>query len=209
MRRIPKLDMESTIDLSPLDRFVGMSCEEIDSTLELGVNLKGKSFARLVTEKMLSKSGVDFNPERYALKMIRVNSSGMPMNPTSLKVEDYEALMEEDWDSSQLKGLLGLTYVFFVVTHGSPQESFFKGYVLHRFSPSDIESARTVWSDTQSKILAGDYDHFLTDKDTGTFFFKIHASNTYNKVRTSNGGMQVPRSFWISRALISKIVIDV
>ncbi len=66
-----------------------------------------------------------------------------------------------------------------------------------------------VWRDTQSKVLAGDYDHFLTDKDAGTFFFKIHASNTYNRVWTPNGGMQVPRSFWISRALISKIVIDV
>ncbi len=206
MKRISKIDSDLGIDLSPLDKYVGKSCSYVDSELNLGVNLLGKSFARLVLEGMIRECGIEINPHRYQYRMIRVDQYGKSKNPSPFKCTDYHAILIENWENSEFRSLLEPTYIFFVITHGSPENSIFKGYVLYDFDEDDLESARQVWEDTREKIRNGEFDRFLTDKDTGTFFFKIHASSVACQTDVPRGGKEIPRSFWISRNFISRII---
>ena len=199
----------SKLDLTPLDEFIGKSCYDINSELSLGVNLHSRSFARAVIEKMLSSVGLRINPTDYQFKMIRVDQFGIAKNPSPFKVTDYHTILLENWESSEFRQLLMPTYIFFVVTHGAPDTSIFKGYVLHDFTDEELESARKVWLDTQEKIRNGNYDSFLTDKETGTFFFKIHAANVYCQVDAPRSGQEITRSFWMSRKLVSKIISEI
>lgn len=207
MKRISRIACE--LNLSPLDGFVGKSCAEINSELDLGVNMTGKSFVRSIINRMIDKCGVEIDALKYDYKMVRVDQFGIAKNPSSFKVTDYHKIIEEEWETSDFRKLLEPTYVFFVVTHGSPETSIFKGYVIHKFSDDEMESAREVWIDTRDKIRNGIYDRFLTDKDTGTFFFKIHAASVTCQTDAPKGGQEIYRSFWISRTLISKIVSEV
>ena len=141
--------------------------------------------------------------------MVRVDGFGRAKNGTSLKVTDYQKIVHEEWEDSELKRLLQPTHVFLVVTHGAPDTSIFKGYVVHDFTDDEMRSAKEVWTDTRDKIRDGTYDRFLTDKDTGTFFFKIHATSVSRRTSAPRGNQEIPRSFWISKNLISKIVSDV
>ena len=53
MKRISKIGSNYEPDLSALDRFIGMSCAELNSELGLGVSLIGKSYVRTVMDGML------------------------------------------------------------------------------------------------------------------------------------------------------------
>ncbi|MBR6214413.1 MAG: hypothetical protein IKQ67_07230 [Candidatus Methanomethylophilaceae archaeon] len=208
MKRISKIVVGPELDLSPLDDYVGKSCSRIDSELDLGVSRSSKTFAKTVIDRMVRSLGIELDPVRYQLKMVRVDEYGVPKNPTSLKVTDYHTIILEEWESSEFKQLLKPTYVFLVVTHGPPDSSVFKGYVIHDFTEDELESAKAVWTDTRDKIRDGVYDRFLSDKDTGTFFFKCHAANVSCQMDAPKIGKQIPRSFWISRKLLRKIVSD-
>ncbi len=206
MKRISRINLVSDLDLSSLDRFIGMSCAEINSELDLKVSMTGKSYVRTIIDKMLVEFDIKLDPPRYEHKMIRVDSFGRAMNGTPLKVTDYQKIVHEKWEDSDFKKLLEPTHVFLVVTHGTPETSIFKGYVVYDFSNEDMKSAEEVWTDTRDKIRNGVYDRFLTDKDTGTFFFKMHTINVSRRVEAPSGEQEVPRSFWISKSLISRIV---
>jgi len=209
MRRITRIVMDPVPDLSPLDAYIGKSCAQINSELGLGINMFGKSFVRYIIDRMISKCDIHIESPRYEYKMIRVDQFGRAKNPASMRITDYHEIINEEWETSDLRKMLEPTYIFFVVTHGSPQDSIFKGYVIHTFTDEEMESARYVWKDTRDKIREGTYDRFLTDKDTGTFFFKIHATSVSDQTDAPGGGREVIRSFWISRTLISRIVSDV
>lgn len=192
--------------LSQLDEYVGMTCSEIDGKLELGVNLRGRSFSKPLMDRLMEHLGIHIDPNRFIVRVIRIDALGESVNPSPFKVTDYEDLMRESWEGSMLKNLLSHTFVFLAIDEGRPETAVFRGYVVHRFDGAMMDSAKRVWDDTRDKVIRGDYSHFLTDKDTGTFFFKIHASKTEVKVHTNNGGYQNPRSFWISRNLLSDIL---
>lgn len=209
MKRISKIEPESVLNLSPLDAYIGKSCAEINSELDLGVSMTGKSFVRLIVDRMIVKLDVSIPSPKYEYKMIRVDQFGKAKNPSSLKITDYRKIILEEWETSDFKKLLEPTHVFFVVTHGSPETSIFKGYVVHDFTEAEMQSAKEVWTDTRDKIREGVYDRFLSDKDTGTFFFKIHAASVACQTDAPKSGQEIIRSFWISRNLISKIVSEV
>ena len=141
--------------------------------------------------------------------MIRVDEFGYPKNPSPFKTTDYTSIIQEEWEDSEFKKLLEPTYIYFIVTHGTPESSIFKGYAIHEFSEKEIESAKNVWLDTRNKIRSGTYDRFLTDKETRTFFFKQHAASVASSVETPQGGLERVRSFWISRTLLSKIILPI
>ena len=138
--------------------------------------------------------------------MIRVDQFGVPKNPSPFKITDYSKIVLEDWDTSEFRQLLLPTYIYFIVTYGSPESSIFKGYIIHDFSEEELQSAESVWTDTRDKIRNTDYDHFLTESDTGTFFFKCHASKVTCTTDAPGGSMQIYRSFWISKRLLSEII---
>ena len=208
MKRISKIEIPPELDLSPLEKYVCKSCTEINKELDLGVNLTGKSFVRLIVDRMIKKCGIMIDSSKYEYQMLRVDQFGKAKNPSSLRITDYRKIINEEWDTSDFKNLLEPTHIFFVVTHGSPDTSIFKGFVIHKFTKEEMESARDVWTDTRDKIREGVYDRFLTDKDTGTFFFKIHAASVSCQTDAPKAGQEIIRSFWISRNLISKIVSE-
>ena len=208
MKRISRIELEPELDLSPMDAYIGKSCAEIDSELSLEINPAGKSYVRLIIEGMIEKLKIDIPSPKYEYKMIRVNQFGKAKNPSPYKVTNYHEIILEKWETSEFKKLLEPTYIFFVVTHGSPDTSIFKGYITHNFTKSEMQSAEYVWADTRDKIREGIYDRFLTEKETKTFFFKIHANSVSDRTSAPNSSQETIRSFWISKSLISEIISE-
>ncbi len=206
MRRISKIVPNSNLDLSSLDQYIGKSCAELNSSLNIGAKISSKSFARQVIDGLIKKCMINFDLDRYQYKMIRIDQFGVPKNPSPFKITDYNKIILGDWGTSEFRQLLLPTYIYFLVTYGSPESSIFKGYVLHNFSDEELRSAEYVWTDTRDKIRNIDYDHFLTESDTGTFFFKCHASKVTCTTDAPGGSMQIYRSFWISKKLLSEII---
>lgn len=206
MKRITPISYNIKVDFSIFDQYVGKNCVELNNELGLGVNLNSKSFARTIIERLLEHCQLSLDSSEYQFKMIRIDDIGHAKNPSSLKTTDYREIINEEWELSELNKLLRPTYLFFIVTYGPPDKSVFKGLVRYHFTDAELNSAREVWEDTRYKIKKGDYDNFLTDKDTGTFFFKIHASTVGNQIDTPTSGLETYRSFWISRRFLSRII---
>lgn len=78
MKRISRIACE--LNLSPLDGFVGKSCAEINSELDLGVNMTGKSFVRSIINRMIDKCGVEIDALKYDYKIVRVDQFGIAKN---------------------------------------------------------------------------------------------------------------------------------
>ena len=206
MKRISRIVVSHELNFTLLDKFVGKSCSTIDSELNLGLSRSSKTYAKTVMDKVVRYCGLDFESNKYQLRMIRVDDYGVPKNPAPLKTTDYHTIILEEWESSEFRQLLKPTYIFLVVTHGSPESSVFKGYITHDFTEEELESAKYVWTDTQNKIKKGVYDKFLSEKDTGTFFFKCHTASVSCQIDAPKISKQIPRSFWISKKLLKKIV---
>ena len=141
MKRISKIEISPELDLSPLEKYIGKSCTEINNELRLGVSMTGKSFVRLIVDRMIDKCGVIIDSSKYEYKMIRVDQFGRAKNPSSLRITDYRKIVHEEWDTSDFKRLLEPTHIFFVVTHGSPDASIFRGFVIHKFTDEEMDSA--------------------------------------------------------------------
>jgi hypothetical protein len=144
VKRISKIEPESILDLSPFDAYIGKNCAEINSELGLGVSMTGKSFVRLIIDMMIEKLNISIPSPKYEYKMIRVDQFGRAKNPSSLKITDYRKIILEEWETSDFKKLLEPTHFFFVVTHGSPDTSIFKGYVVNDFTEAEMQSAKEV-----------------------------------------------------------------
>ena len=207
MKRIMKL-VDDDLDLSVFDRFIGRFCSDIIIELSLEMNAASKSFLRTFVDKLVESPLVDFDTSNHIVKTVRMVRPLRVKESMSLRVVDYCSMIGQKWDNSDFRKELSKKYLFFVFEGVSSIDStLFRGVIEYSFSEEDLREAERVWSDTISKMRDGNYDTFITEKESGTFFFKIHASTASDVVTIPGGGKSVKRSFWIAKKFIDNRIL--
>jgi len=207
MKKIAKLENEN-LNLNSFSKFTGMHCSDIMKELSIDSGRASKNFLRVFVDKLITESGANIDNKEYIVKTIRMVQPHKTKESMSLRVVDYCSMVDQTWDISDFRKELSHTFVFFIFEGpASIDATVFKNVITYNFTEEDLMEAKKIWTDTILKIRANDYSSFISEKDTGTFFFKIHASTTSDVLPTPENGESVKRSFWIAKKFVNNRIL--
>lgn len=145
------------IIMETLNKYKGMSLDEIDMALNIKVNRNdSKQFLYSYTMRMLNMSGEnpnnvdEFAKANIEVKTIRLEENGNLKESMSFPAFDFIELSKETWESAQINEFFSTTKFLFMVFQKNSQGSL--NYIDSFFwnmKPTMIETdIRAVWEET-------------------------------------------------------------
>ncbi|MBR4226301.1 MAG: hypothetical protein IKR86_05960 [Candidatus Methanomethylophilaceae archaeon] len=196
--------------------FVGKTCYEIEAALGLDLNPSSKQYyytLSLAMAGVLRKRHIkEFVQAGIQFKTIRIKSNGKSKESMSFPYIRYDELAEQEWEGSDLFSQLDRQFfspVFsFTLDDPSAQprkDLVFRGAFFWTLSDEDMESVRGVWEDTRAKVLAGDFDHFVSMAEGRVAHVRPHARDS-SDVAYFHGRPVRKMSFWLNGRYIEDVV---
>ena len=197
--------------------FQGMREEEIAARLGVDYSMKEKGRRPRYVRRILGVAGrgdiEEFRRAGIILKTVPLDSWGYPTERMSFKPIDYRAVVEEEWETSELRNtLINKMLLVFFRSSGEGRcklsDSQCRLDVVRFWQMSEDfldNEVRAVWEDTVAKIRVGNYADFLTANDTKHVFVNTHGRNRDDLVPTPQGGLEKRRSFWLDRPMTHQI----
>lgn len=174
------------IVVSKFKPFYGNSINEITETLGLDISQKAKNYFDIVSKTILgidkNKDISEFKKADIILKTVRLKENGLPKEDLSFPSFKYVELIEESWDSSNLKDLLEKKF-FFVFYQYNRNELLLKKVQFWNMCASDIEEVKTVWKSMRQTISDGKIVKFITSNGTRKNYFPKKSEHRISHVR--------------------------
>lgn len=193
------------------------------------VNMGAKNAFSALAHKMVENSksaGLTqlLSDEDFRFKTVRLDKYGRLKESMSLPVFRYTDIVDETWDSSELRRYFYQKAFAFMVFRAEGKELYLNKIVLWKMPENTLEnSVQEVWKRMNFLLKQGMIVKYIDD--TGRYFTYFPASmeNPYVHVRPHaqnrqdtyplpvadklTGLIQYPKhSFWINRAYILKII---
>ncbi len=196
--------------------FVGKTCSEIERILGLDINPSSKQYyytLSLAMAGVLRKRHIkEFVQAGIQVKTVRVKVDGTSKESMSFPYIRYDDLVEQDWEDSDLFSQLDRQFFspVFSFTSVDPRsqsrkELVFKGAFFWSLSDADLDTIRGVWEDTRERVLAGDFDHFVSMSEGRVAHVRPHARDS-SDVAYFRGRSVRKMSFWLNSHYIEEVV---
>lgn len=189
--------------------FIGKNPEQIESILKEHLNPQSKSYFRTLADRML-KSSPDINLELFqkevSIRAVRLQKNSLPKESMSLPAFRFEDIIEQDWETSDLKKQLGTRFLFLVFrVQDDDSEMIFTNASFWSMPNEDLEKISFVWEDTKKKIQEERYDSFIPKTANLLAHVRPHAQ-TASDTQTYKGKEYKKYSFWLNNDYIGKIL---
>ena len=202
--------------LRRFNRFVGMSCKEIEEELDIYLDDNPKQYYYTLTLAMmgiLHKNRVrEFEEANIKIKTIRLRKDGSSKESMSFPAFRYEELVKQTWETSDFYEQIDREFFFPVFQFNtsdpskeSRKELMFKGAFFWSVPDNDFVVIEQVWNDTKEKVLEEDFDHFVRASDGRISHIRPHAQNSMDTY-PYKGREYVKRCFWFNDKYIAEIV---
>lgn len=199
-----------------LDRFVGMTCSQIELTLGVDLSSTSKQYYSMLVLSMFGvtkkKHIKEFDEANISIKTARIKLTGRPKESTSFPAFKSEELVNQSWETSdlfdQLDRELFIPVFQFNTTHPENEDRkslVFKGAFFWYVPDDDMEVIRGVWEDTKQKILEERFDDFVKASDGRIAHVRPHGKNSLD-VDTYNGKKFVKKSFWLNDTYMMDVI---
>jgi DNA mismatch repair protein MutH len=144
-------------------------------------------------------------------RITRLGPDLMPYESLSFPAFDYFALLEEDWDDSDL--LSRVEYMLLIPVQGpkkgTPQASCTFGRpVFWRPTSDELELIRREWETYRIEIRNGRAAHLTPASDTVAIHVRPHGRDANDTVDAPVVGPVVKKSFWLNRGFVQRILRD-
>ena len=205
-------DLEAAV----LDRFrpyLGMTIGDAADILEIAPS-DAKSFSAAVSRKIYGAKSFktrirEFDEMGLTPRITRVDADLMPYEATSFPAFRYRALLEEEWDDSDL--LARVEYMLFIPVRGrrkdTPQsDCTFGRPVFWRPSTDDLALIRREWEIYRLEIERGLAKQLTRASEMVAIHVRPHARNSRDTDEAPGVGPVVKKSFWLNRPFVQRIL---
>ena len=211
--------------LSRFQPFIGMNTKEIIEHLKIEINHDAKNLCSKLSMYILGKSAFDdLKNDGYVIKSVRLNSSLTPKEAISFPAFQYEKIVKEVWQKSDLFFHLSKRYlfVFYSQTDFSIKLNCIREWAIRE---NDIKIAEKEWLNIKKIIFNGNLvkelkrgkrvTNFPKPSENGVLHVRPHALNsndvfilpTVDKLTGLN--YYTKHSFWLNKEFIKqKILIN-
>lgn len=198
------------------DRFVGMSCIDIERSLGIELKDTSKQYYYMLTLAMMGvtkKHRVkEFDEAGIAIKTIRLKTNGRPKESMSFPAFKYEEIVEQTWETSDFYSQIDCEFFFPVFQFNSDdptkegrKELRFKGAFFWYVPDDDFVIIEKVWEDTKQKVLEERFDDFVKSSDGRISHVRPHGRDS-NDTYPYKGKDIVKKSFWFNDTYIRDVV---
>lgn len=196
--------------LGALRPFIGKNPEQIESVLKEHLNPLSKSYFRTLADRML-RSSPDINLELFerkvSIRAVRLQKNSMPKESMSMPAFRFEDIVEQEWESSDLKKQLEARFLFLVfkIQDDENSEMIFVNASFWSMPEEDIRKISFVWEDTKRKIQEERYDSFIPKTANIIAHVRPHAQSA-SDTQTYKGKECRKYSFWLNNNYIGEIL---
>ncbi len=204
--------------LKRFDRFIGLSCKEIEEELNIDLDDTPKQYYYTLTLAMMGifhKNRVrELEEANIKVKTIRLKKDGTSKESMSFPAFKYEELVEQSWETSDFYEQIDREFFFPVFQFNTTdtkkearKELTFRGAFFWYVPDDDFIIIEQVWNETKERILEEDFDHFVKSTDGRISHIRPHARNSKDTY-PYRGTEHVKRCFWFNADYIAKTVSD-
>lgn len=204
-----------------------------DSVSELAekfdINVSAKNLLNLVTKRLIAYSSSDIlgqlnKDEDFCFKTIKLDKYGQLKESMSLPTFKYCDILEETWETSNLREYFKQKIFAFTVYKAIDREQYLNQIVIWKM-PMDVldGSVRSVWEKLYNTLSNGHIVKYIDNNGHYFSYFPASSDNPYVHVRPHaqnrqdtfplpiadrlTGLVQYPKhSFWINRSYVLKII---
>ena len=194
---------------------------------EFNIDSKSKNINSMLISRMFNvKSKLsdteEFQKANIIPKTIRIEENGRIKESISFPYFKFNDIIEQDWETCDLREELETTKYMFFVFKKEKGEYVFKGIKLWNMPETDIEtSVMEMWKKTYKTIISGNIVRYIKDGKRKTNFVGM-SENAVCHVRphgrNANDTIKLPvhdkltgateytkQCFWINNSYIKKI----
>lgn len=202
--------------LGYLNRFSGMTCQEIESELDIDIDSGSKQYYHKLVMAMFGLPDKRYVRElvqaNISVKTIRIKLSGMPKESMSFPAFKYEEIVEQSWESSDLYEQMDREFLFpvfgFNTNHPESEDRkslTFKGAFFWSLPDEDFDVIKGVWEDTKEKVIEERFDDFIKSSDGRISHVRPHAQNKEDTY-PYKGRDLIKKSFWFNNKYLRDVI---
>ena len=188
--------------------YIGMTAEEVATRLRLEISGTAKSHHADVTKAIL---GIDSDNavEDVNVRTIRLEyGKAKPRESISFPAFRYMDLVEQDWETSDLRAILLKPFLFVVYEEEAPHgRRILRTARLWRMPNGDLEGeVRRIWDMTVTCVRNGHADALPRMSDSAVCHVRPHARDSRDTFPTPRNGPLVKKCFWLGNAYLAEVL---
>lgn len=189
------------------ETYVGMTADAIAQRLALRTQPRPKNFYALLTKRILGLQDNDriaeFEKADIQVKTMRLTPSGRPKEDISFPAFSYVDLVDQEWDSSDLKSVLSKRFFFVVYQLDKHDVPTLVGTRFWTMPVADIEVfAKECFDETILRIREDRAEYLPRKSENPAVHVRPHGRDSNDRIPTPTGGLVCRKSFWLNGTYI-------
>lgn len=193
--------------VSRFEPYIGKTADEIADMAGLTAKRHAKNFYAVLTKRILGAGDKDkiaeFEKADIQVKTMRLLPNGRPKEDLPFRAFDYCDLVQQDWESSDLREVLGKRYFFVIYQLDRDDVPTLVGTRFWTMPVSDIEGpARRCFDETQSRIEEDKAEYLPKKSENRVCHVRPHGRDSRDVISTPSGRPVCRKSFWLNGSYI-------
>lgn len=184
---------------------------------ELNLKTKAKNINELLLAKMLAVNGKisrtdEFKKANIIPKTIRLNIDGSITESMSFPAFNFKKIIQEEWDTSELKNMLEQTKFLFVVFRFRKDGALiFDDLIFWNIPESDLDEVKKVWERTililkegveLKKVGKRVFNNLPKCSENRVAHVRPHARDSSDTLELPDGRTMSKQCFWLNNTYI-------
>lgn len=187
--------------------FIGWNADEIAAHFGVPTSPRPKNFYALLTKRILGlgdkEVAAEFLKADILVKTMRLLPSGRPKEDVSFPAFKYLELVEQEWDSSDLRESLTRRFFFVIYRLDSQGTPYLEGTRFWTMPVSDIDTyARECFEKTVDLIREDKAEYLPKKSENPAVHVRPHARNAADVYPVPSGRLVTKKSFWLNGSYI-------
>jgi len=189
--------------------YVGKTADEIADELGVKIQRGAKNFYAVLTKRIL---GVDperriaeFEKANVHVSTVRLKPNGVPKEDLPFRAFDYCDLVQQHWESSDLRNELQRRFFFVIYQLDREEVPTLTETRFWSMPVSDIEGpARECFDETIHRIEEDRADYLPKKSENVVCHVRPHGRDSRDVVPTPSGKLSCRKSFWLNGSYIKR-----
>lgn len=156
---IAKKNSLEDIVLSKFEKYYNNTIDEIQTKLDIKLNINSKNFYANITKSILGieleNKIEEFEKAGIIVKTVRLKENNLPKEDLSFPAFKFEELLKEKWDNSQLKNILEQKFLFIFFKYDEKGNLKLQKAKFWNMPFDDIKKVHEMWLKTKCIIKNG------------------------------------------------------
>lgn len=203
---IADLGFEAAIQ-ARFEPYLGKTADEIAMAVGVKASKGSKNYFASITDAILGLSpgerAEEFEKAGLIVRTMRILPSGRPKEDISFRAFDYKNLVQQDWETSDLRADLSKRFFFVIYKLDSSGTPVLAGTRFWNMPYSDLEThARSCFEETVLRIKEDRAEYLPKKSENPAVHVRPHGRDSSDVCETPSGKRLCKKSFWLNGTYI-------